>query len=163
MENLISFVKNLIFSRFGKVAIAGGFGAISQLGSYAILFQPLVVHKNIFVLVESVNPLGLFSLYPRFFLAQLFAIEIGVFVSFYINNTWAFNDKKLVGGLFVRRFLKNHLVVLGAIIIQLVIAQILASAFGMSMIKDYIYQIIGIIVGLFWNFYFYQRAIWKTK
>jgi len=59
--------------------------------------------------------------------------------------------------------LKNHLVVSGAIVIRLLVGQIFATLFGVSTIKDYVYQIIGILVGLIWNFYFYQKVIWKTK
>ena len=163
LSDLIVAIKSVFFSRFGKVFIAGGFGASSQLLTYGIIFQPLFVKSNILNLNEVLSVFGQFDLYPKFFFAQLLAIEIGVFVSFYINNSWAFSDKKLKGKIFLRRFLKNHLVVSGAILIQLVIGQLLSTLFGISVLKDYIYQIIGILVGLIWNFYFYQKVIWKTK
>lgn len=163
LKDFISFSKSIIFSRFGKVFMAGGFGATSQLLTYGIIFQPLLIRANILNLSEVFSIFGQFGLYPKFFFAQLFAIEVGVFVSFYINNSWAFSDKKLKGIIFLRRFLKNHLVVSGAILIQLLVGQLLATLFGVSVIKDYIYQIIGILIGLIWNFYFYQKVIWKTK
>jgi len=163
INDIIILVKKLIFSRFGKVFVAGGFGAVSQLLSYGVVFKIIIVNLNVFNLPESILISNRFPLYPKFFLAQLFAIEVGIFVTFFINNSWAFSDKKLKGMLFLRRFLKNHLVVVGAIVIQLVIGQILASIFGVGVIRDYVYQIVGILVGLFWNFYFYQRIIWKTK
>jgi len=156
-----SRIEDFLKSRFGRVVIAGGIGAISQLTSYA-LFHYLVEVKNIFGLAETSSIFGI-DIHSRFFVAQLLAIEVGIIVTFMVNNNWAFGDKKLKGFPFIVGFLKNHLVVLGAIIIQLVIAQILAAVFGIGFIRGYIYQIIGILVGLIWNFYFYKKIIWKIK
>jgi len=157
-----SRVADFIYSRFGKVFIAGALGAVSQLISYRILFEPLFDTQNILNLPKNYLIYG-FTIHPQFLISQLLAIEVGVFVSFYVNNLWAFGDKKLHGLLFLRRFAKNHLVVSGSILIQVLIAQVLAAHFGMEHGLKYVYQIIGILVGLIWNFYFYKKIIWKVK
>jgi dolichol-phosphate mannosyltransferase len=157
-----SRIADFLNSRLGKVFMAGGIGAISQLISYRFLFEPLFDTQNILNLSKNYLIYG-FTIHPRFLISQLLAIEVGVFVSFYVNNVWAFGDKKLHGLMFLRRFAKNHLVVSGSILIQVLIAQILAAYFGIEHGLKYVYQIIGILVGLIWNFYFYKKIIWKVK
>ena len=103
------------------------------------------------------------TLYPRFVIAQLLSIEVGIFITFLVNNVWAFGDKKLHGFKFIIGFIKTNLVVVGGIIIQLIVAQVLASFFGIGLIRGYIYQVAGILVGLIWNFYFYKKVVWKIS
>lgn len=148
-------------TRFGKVVFAGAGGATSQLVTYGILFYPLIELKNIFGLPANFF-FGEFTLYPKFLLSQLLAIEVGVITAFSINNVWTFKDKKLSGLPFIFGLLKNNIIVVGAIAIQLIMAQILAMMLGIGLVRNYTYQIIGILVGLFWNFYFYKKVIWKV-
>lgn len=155
-------ILDFITSRFGKVFFAGGVGAILQLISYGILFHPYIESLNIFNL-----PFDWFlfdvKMHPRFLLSQFLSIEIGVATSYLVNNNWAFSDKKRLGMKLLTGFAKNNTVIAGAILIQLVIGQFLAFLFGSGILRNYIYQVIGILVGLFWNFYFYKKVIWKTK
>ncbi len=154
-------INDFIKSRLGKVAIAGGGGAVSQLFVYAI-FHGIIENQNIFGLPLNGVLFG-FEIHPRFLISQLLSIEVGILTAFTINNRWAFGDSRLHGTKLIRGFLKNHLVVTGAIIIQLFVGQALASLFGVGLIQNYIYQIVGILLGLVWNFYFYKRFIWKVK
>lgn len=153
--------KLLLKSRFGKVIIAGGFGGIAQLFTYAFLFRPIFEDGNAFLLPYTFD-VGPVHIFPRLLVAQGFSIECGIFTSFYINNTWAFVEKKLTGYMFFRRYVKNHIVVTGAIIIQLFIVQTLSIAIGRGTFRDIMFQVIGILIGLVWNFYFYKRVIWKV-
>ena len=167
MKNALIFVlktriDDIINSRFGKVFVAGGIGAISQLLSYGALFEPLIESPRLTFLKDQAVVFG-FDVFPKLFIATLLSIEVGLTVAFVVNNAWSFNDKKLSGFPLLRGYAKNHAVVAGAIVIQLVIVQILAMMFGTAYLLKYLYQIIGILVGLIWNFYFYQRLIWKTK
>jgi len=166
------FVKALIFvlqcrvtdimsSRFAKVFIAGGIGALAQFISYGFIFYPIIEVRNLLNLSVQSQFLS-FTTHPRFLYSQLLSIEIGLITAFLVNNVWAFSDKKLSGLPLIRAFFKNHLVVTGAIVIQIVIAQLLGAFFGISLILGYVYQIIGILAGLFWNFYFYKKIIWKV-
>ncbi len=149
-------------SRFGKVFLAGGLGAILQLGAYGLIFQPLLEISNIFNLPFDWFLFGI-KTHPRFLLSQFLAIEVGVATSFLVNNSWAFAEHKRSGNKLLTGFVKNNTVIAGAILIQLVIGQVLAFLFGSGILRNYLYQIIGIFVGLFWNFHFYKKVIWKTK
>lgn len=152
----------LLRSRFGKVIIAGGLGGVTQILTYTFIFKYLFEELNI-LSQPYIYDLGPGHFYPRLLVAQAFSIECGVFMSFYVNNSWAFAEKRLSGFMFFRRYAKNHLVVAGAIIIQLFIVQTLSYMFGRGAFYDIIYQILGILVGLIWNFYFYKRIIWKVS
>lgn len=162
IKRLYKLVLDIVFSRFGKVFIAGGCGGVSQLISYGLVFDRLLVSENIFHLPEFISIFNT-KIYPGFFIAQMLAIEVGIFVSFYINNNFAFSDNKLKGMLYIKRFLKNHLVTALGISIQLVTGLILAAIFGINDISKYVYQIIGILLGLISNFYFYKKVIWKIS
>lgn len=155
-----SRMKDFMASRFGKVVVAGGFGSIAQFASYGLLFRPLIEEMNILGIPQDYFVAG-FEIHPAALFALLLAIEAGVFTAFSVNNLWAFKDSSLGGILFWRRFFKNQFVVAGGILIQLGIFQLLVNLIGRGAILDYVYQGIGIVVGLFWNFYFYKKVIWK--
>lgn len=162
IKRLYKLAMSIAFSRFGKVFIAGGCGGVSQLLSYGLIFDKLLVSENIFNFPEFITILNT-KIYPGFFIAQMLAIEIGIFVAFYINNNFAFSDNKLKGMLYIKRFLKNHLVTALGITIQLVTGLVLAAIFGINDVSKYIYQILGILLGLISNFYFYKKVIWKIS
>lgn len=155
-------IQDFLGSRFGKVFMAGGTGAASQFIVY-YLFHDLVEVNNIFNLPISINLISA-EMFPRYLVAQFLSIEVGLTISFLVNNLWAFSDSKLSGFSLLKGYGKNHVVVSGGILIQLIIGQILAALFGVEhVILKYIYQGVGILVGLLWNFYFYKKFIWKVK
>ena len=154
--------QDFVNSRFGKVFMAGGTGAVAQFTVY-YLFHDLIEVNNILTLPVSTHFVGV-EVFPRYLISQFLSIEVGLTVSFLTNNLWAFSDSKLAGLRLFKGYLKNHMVVSGAILIQLFIGQFLATLFGVELvILKYIYQGIGILVGLVWNFYFYKKFIWKVK
>jgi dolichol-phosphate mannosyltransferase len=155
-------IKDLKGSRFSKVFFAGGIGSLFQFLTFGFVFKPIIENANIFNLPIDTQ-IGNFVIHPAALLSLAFSIEVGVFSSFVVNNSWAFNDYKLTGGKFFRRYIKNHAVVTGAIIIQLLIFTVLSGLLGRSFVLDYVYQGLGILVGLIWNFYFYKKIIWKVK
>lgn len=153
-------IMDLLEIRFLRVFIVGGIGASTQLITYGLIFYPAIEYFNLLNLPQHyyINNID-FAL--RFFVSQWMSIEIGVLTTFLINNAWSFKDKKLFGLKLLRGFVKTHLVVMGAILIQLMIAQTLEILFGGGILRHYIYIIIGILVGLIWNYYFYKKIIWK--
>ena len=156
-----SRILDVLQIRFLRVFIVGGIGATSQLITYGLVFFPLIEYMNVLNLPSHVYVYNI-DFASRFFVSQWMSIEIGVLITFLINNSWSFRDKKLHGLKLLRGFLKTHFVVMGAILIQLAIAQILEVLFGGGIFKHYIYIIIGILVGLIWNYHFYKKIIWKT-
>jgi dolichol-phosphate mannosyltransferase len=155
-------INDFMNSRFGKVFIAGGTGAVSQFIVY-YLFHDLIEISDVLSLPISIRIVG-FEIFPRYLISQFLSIEFGLTVSFLVNNLWAFSDNRLQGFKLFRGYVKNHFVVSGGILIQLVIGQVLAALFGVEyVILKYIYQGVGILFGLIWNFYFYKKFVWKVK
>ena len=159
---LITRVKDILHIRFAKVFMSGGIGAIFQLSAYGLIFFPIFEKINILGLPSGTGIFG-FQIFPRFLISQLFAIEVGILSTFLVNNFWSFREKRLTGFGLIRGILKNHVIVIGAIFIQLMLGQILKSIFGAGLIRQYVYQIFGILGGLFWNFFFYKKLIWKVE
>jgi dolichol-phosphate mannosyltransferase len=144
-------VKDLIQSRFFKFALVGGLGAVIQLTS---------LH-----LWRSIAP---------YQLATFLSIETAVLSNFILNNLWTFADRKLALVQMPVKFVQFNIASSGSIIIQQVVAFI--GEFGIGLIPlfflpflnytvdtGYVYAILGIGIGLFWNFFAYNYFIWKKK
>jgi len=125
-----------------KVMIVGGIGTIVQM-----------VFFNIFRLKMHLS------------LAQNLAIELAVVSNFTLNNIWTFKDHKfslkelakLVIG-----FIKFNLASIGSIIIQNIILLLGIKLLGRSFIIENTLVMIGILIGLIWNYLMYTRIVWKT-
>ena len=142
-------LKTVIFLRLKKeeklikVMVVGAIGTIIQL-SFFNLFRSL--------LALSLS------------LAQNLSIEIAIVSNFVINNLWTFNDhqfslkeiKKLVVG-----FFKFNLTSLGSILIQNLVLISGVSLLGRSFFIENGLIIVGILIGLIWNYIMYTKVVWK--
>jgi dolichol-phosphate mannosyltransferase len=141
----------IINHRIFKFAFVGGLGALVQLLSLQVwrLFLPFQV---------------------AFFLA----IETAVVSNFILNNLWTFADRKLEATHLPGKFVQFNLASAGSIFIQQVIALIGEFVFGLQVLfalplinlpieTGTIYAVVGIIIGMFWNFFAYNTFIWKQK
>lgn len=99
-------------------------------------------------------------------LANALAVELAVISNFIINNTWTFKKDKI--NLFdikkvVPKFAVFNLVSMGSIIIQSVIMWLGVSTLGRGFWIENGLVMIGILIGLVWNFTMYKKVVWKTK
>jgi dolichol-phosphate mannosyltransferase len=144
---LLEIVNNRIF----KFAFVGGVGALVQLLS-----------------------LQLWRIFLPFQLAFFLSIETAVVSNFILNNLWTFADRKLEATHLPAKFIQFNLASAGSIVIQQVIALIgeftigLYTLFTLPFINlavetGTIFAIVGIIIGMFWNFFAYNTFIWKKK
>jgi len=125
-----------------KIMIVGGIGTIVQLFFF-----------NIFRLSLNLS------------LAQNLAIELAIISNFLLNNLWTFKDtkftikqlKKLTAG-----FLKFNLASVGSIVIQNIVLLTGIAVLGRSFIIENALVIVGILIGLIWNYLMYTRVVWKT-
>ena len=144
-------IKDLLYSRFFKFALVGGFGAVVQLSS-----------------------LHLWRTVAPYQLATFLSIETAVLSNFILNNLWTFADRKLSVVQMPLKFVQFNLASGGSIIIQQLVAFV--GEFGIGLIPlfylpfldysvdtGYVYAILGIGIGLFWNFFAYNYFIWKKK
>lgn len=99
---------------------------------------------------------------------QLIGIETSIICNFSLNNLWTFKSHQLKGaGKILPQFLKFNLSAVGSILIQMATLQI-----GLRLSSDWqwwivtptlTYTAIGIMLGMVWNYFAYNKFIWKTK
>lgn len=140
-----------------KFLIVGGFGTLVQLSSFIIM-------KN---LVPSDSNL-------RLQLVNFISIEFAILSNFIINNAWTFKDKKLKIGQMPLKFIQFNIASFGSILIQAIVMFLGLTFIGrqdlftlpiIGMVVDtpLIFVLVGIVIGLFWNFFAYNKFIWKKK
>jgi dolichol-phosphate mannosyltransferase len=99
--------------------------------------------------------------------ATTVSAEIAIGSNFLWNNLWTFADQKIsaVKQILIK-FPQFNLTSLGSIVIQAIISEIGTRTFGIqhlafSINSDDVYLMIGILIGLIWNYTMYKLVIWK--
>jgi dolichol-phosphate mannosyltransferase len=100
-------------------------------------------------------------------IANTIAVEMAIIANFIINNSWTFKDKKLSADKSIKKlllkFAQFNLFSLGSLLIQFVVMKIGTGMFGRGFIIENLLVVVGILLGLVYNFTIYTRLIWKTK
>lgn len=137
--------------KFFRFAVVGAVGALVQLLT-----------------------LQIWRLFLPFQLAFFLAIEAAIISNFFFNNVWTFSDRQLRSGQMLPKFLQFNLASGGSIVIQQAIAIVGEFGIGLFYIGTLpfigldvdtgtLYAVIGIALGMFWNFFAYTRFIWNHK
>lgn len=123
----------------------------------------------------TINAVGLFifveilHLYKP--LASAISVEIAIISNFILNNFWTFSHSKVAKNNAFLKFIQFNLSSVGAIFIQTAtmwIGEHLITPFfpPRTFIAEYIYWlyfVLGVGIGLFYNYFMYSRVIWKKK
>jgi len=117
-----------------KVMVVGGIGTVVQLGIFNLL-----------------------CLFLSLSLAQNIAIEAAVVSNFILNNIWTFKETSWS----LIRFAKFNILSLGSIVIQNIVLISGVFIFGQSLITVNVLVLIGILLGLIWNYLMYTKVVWK--
>lgn len=134
-----------------RFAVVGGIGALVQL-----------------------TMLQLFRTFLPYQLAFFASIECAVLSNFILNNIWTFSDTKISLAQAPLKFIQFNLASAGSIIIQQLIALGgekligLHNLFTVPIVKitvdtGMVYAVVGILMGMVWNFFAYTKFIWKKK
>ncbi len=137
------FRQRLIWLRYGnfkKFLVVGGFGFII----------------NTIVLEIAVHLIGL---HPS--IGSVIGAECAIISNFIFNNAWTFRDRKIQHGRYLIKFFQFNLSALGAILIQGSSVFIGTHLFGVSWYR--LFYIIGVGIGLFYNYAMYSKVIWRKK
>lgn len=157
IKNTLSYLfrvraKDVLTNRLFKFIVVGGMGAVVQFIALAML-RKLLPYQAAFFL----------------------AIETSVLSNFTWNNLWTFSDRKLPANRLVSKFLQFNLASAGSIIIQQIIAILGEKFIGTEVVlftvpvvnigidTGTLFALVGIFVGMFWNFFAYNAFIWKQK
>lgn len=144
-------ISQILHSRILKFVIVGGTGALIQFVALHFYRQAI-----------------------SFQLAFFLAIETAILSNFTWNNLWTFKDRKLRPLQIPIKFLQFNLASGGSIAIQQAIAffgERFIGLFTLFMIPytpfsidtGAMFAVVGILVGMFWNFFAYNRIIWRKK
>jgi len=140
-------VKEIIASRIFKFAVVGGIGTLVQL----VLLQ-------------------LFRRLIPFTLANLLAIEIAIISNFTFNNIWTFADRSLSLSKIPGKFLQFNMASAGSVLLQTLTSLFCEKVVGIYSLftlgtftvdTGIVFAMIGIGLGLLWNYTAYNRLVWK--
>lgn len=145
--------EEIVNHRVFKFVVVGGVGAVVQLATLQI-WRKFLLYQFAFFL----------------------AIECAVLLNFILNNFWTFSDRKPKLAQYPSKFVQFNIASAGSIVIQQVIAILgqtfigLHELFALSLLvftlhieTGTVFAVIGILVGMFWNFFAYNAFIWKNK
>ena len=105
-------------------------------------------------------------------LANFLSIETAIVSNFTLSNLWTFADRKLSAIQIPGKFLQFNLASAGSILIQMLIAFLGEKFIGLLPLfivpivnihvdTGMIFSIVGILIGMFWNFFAYSKFVWK--
>lgn len=144
-------ISEIINSRVFKFLAVGGFGTVVQFAAFYFYRHAMPYQLAVFL-----------------------SIETAVVSNFTFSNLWTFADRKLKAREVPGKFIQFNLASGGSIVIQQAIAFLgetfvgLHSLFVVPIIHlpvdtGTMYIIIGILIGMFWNYFAYSRLVWRKK
>ncbi|NCN06464.1 MAG: glycosyltransferase family 2 protein [Candidatus Pacebacteria bacterium] len=153
-------IREIIAMRVFKFLVVGATGAGVQLGS-------LMLYRFLLPSFDA----GFFT---TFFVASFLSIESAIIINFILNNGWTFADRKLEQGKKLWKFLQFNLTSVGSIVIQLALAAVGEATIGLRPLftlpiinftieSGLVFAVSGILLGMGWNFFAYNKFIWKKK
>lgn len=151
-------VREITQHRLFKFMMTGGVGALIQLFSLQIFRAFLPEFTWLFFSTLNVS--------------NFLANEVAIVSNFTLNNLWTFSDRQITTEEIPHKFLEFNLTSAGSIIIQFVAVRALEALFGIFPIitvpiinypfdSGTAYVMLGILIGMFWNFFAYNTFIWK--
>jgi len=151
-------IKDILEHRLFKFAVVGLVGAAVQFISLALL-RKLMYYT----------------------LAYFLAAEVAVSSNFILSNIWTFSDRKLKLSQFPLKFITFNIASFGSVGLQTVLAEVGARTIGADVFlfqipfsqlvlgqpfnfdTGFLFMIVGILVGMVWNFLAYTKVIWKDQ
>lgn len=94
-------------------------------------------------------------------LGSAIGAECAIISNFFFNNSWTFRGKKIHGLRLVPKFFQFNLTSLGALLIQAGTVAMGTYFFGAASYRWF--YLMGVGIGLFWNYTMYSKVIWKNK
>jgi dolichol-phosphate mannosyltransferase len=136
---IVNLITRIIKGSFGKFLVVGSIGFIIN----TIILELMVrFHYN-----------------PA--IGSAVGAECAIVSNFILNNSWTFKSKKVSGFKQIIKFIQFNLTSFGAVIIQSGTVWTGITISGVSMYR--IWYMLGVTIGLVWNYSMYSRIIWKTR
>jgi dolichol-phosphate mannosyltransferase len=164
IKNNLLFIIKMRLSQYmdlqvAKFAMVGATGAAIQLLSL--------------MLYRALLPSFSWGIISDYTLAMFLSIETAIVSNFILNNGWTFREQKLAVSQIPLKFLAFNATSGGSLLLQMIIATVgklsigLVHLFTVPMVgiaidTGIVYAVIGIVAGMFWNFFAYTRFIWNA-
>ncbi len=147
----------IVNHRIFKFAVTGAIGTLVQLLSYGLMQTTILPPNNLWQIQT----------------ANFISIELAIISNFTINGFWTFSDRKLKSKEVLPKFLQFNLASAGSVTVQMLLMWALVRLFGSEVLfklfgifdvgKQTLYQLLGIILAMCFNYFFYNRFIWKNQ
>ena len=172
---------NFVDRTMGKSKIGSEYIINTLMYIFKVRLKEITQHRIFkFVVVGSIGAmvqlvsLQYFRRYLPYQLAYFASIELAVISNFIWSNLWTFADRKLKWTQIPYKVIQFNLASAGSIIIQQIIAFVGENTIGLHPLftlpilgitidTGLVFAVVGILVGMTWNFLAYSRIIWRAK
>lgn len=144
-EYIFNIYKYIAVSRFQEI-VKRSFFKFAVVGTIGFIINT--------VILEIMVRMGL---HPA--LGSAAGAELAIISNFILNNAWTFGDRKVTGLRMLPKFLQFNVTSLGALIIQTASVWVGTALFGNAVY--FVSYIVGVGIGLIWNYTMYSKVIWK--
>lgn len=126
--------------------VTGSFGKFMVVGTIGFII-------NTVVLVA----LKKFGIHPG--IGSAVGAELAIISNFFLNNAWTFSERKVSGRHMLPKLVQFNVTSIGAVIIQSGTVFAGTQMFGIG--SYFYFYLLGVGLGLIWNYTMYSRVIWK--
>lgn len=143
------YIRNVLFyvisQRYHDI-VTGSFGKFMVVGSIGFIINTVVL-----VALKRVG------IHPG--IGSAVGAELAIISNFFLNNAWTFKERGVRGGKMIPKLVQFNIASIGAVILQSATVFAGTQVFG---INTYLYfYVLGVGLGLIWNYTMYSRVIWK--
>lgn len=145
------YIRNVfqyVFSQRLHTVTRGSFGKFLVVGTIGFIINTAVLE----LLVH-------WGIHPA--IGSIVGAELAIVSNFILNNHWTFKERKIYGFAQIRKFIQFNVTSVGAVVIQAFSVAFGTMAFGFNSYR--LFYLIGVGIGLVWNYVMYSRVIWKHR
>lgn len=129
-----------------KEVFSGSFGKFLVVGTIGFIINTVVLEVMVRVGYHPAMGSGV-------------GAELAIISNFFLNNAWTFGSRKVQGIRIIGKFFQFNITSLGAILIQAGSVWAGTTLFGVEQYRWF--YLIGVGIGLVWNYTMYSKVIWK--
>ena len=142
----MEYIKNILLY-IGRERLRSSFGKFAVVGTIGFAINTIVL--------EALVALGM---HPA--IGSALGAETAIVSNYILNNHWTFREQKIEGKRrTTAKFIQFNIASLGALAIQAGTVAVGTFLLGVSAYR--IFYILGVGLGLVWNWFMYSRVIWK--
>ena len=147
LEYILSIISFVLSSRYIAL-MKGSFPRFAVVGAIGFLINTVILE----FLVKS-------GFHPA--IGSATGAEFAIVSNFILNNTWTFHHRKIRGLALLPKFVQFNVAAFGGLSIQSGTVFIGTHITGLD--TYFLWYMLGVSIGLVWNYLMYSRVIWKSK